>query len=187
MTALGLLWLPVVPTLSSQLYIYLQSVQGYIAAPITCVFAVGLLWRGANGTGALTCLIVGSSLGLLRLIAEITLGRQYQVGLPVLRVVYALFVGSNFLHFTALLFVTCVGVLVAASFAAPLPEYNLAPSSIPAMPSLRSLFMGETLQADAQDLYSAEGQTKERRRQVMCLIASGLVLLSVASVLVIFN
>lgn len=34
----SLLWVPIVSKLSSQLFLYLQSVQSYISSPIACVF-----------------------------------------------------------------------------------------------------------------------------------------------------
>ena len=34
------------------LYQYLQSVQGYLAPPITAVFLLGLFWTRINGAGA---------------------------------------------------------------------------------------------------------------------------------------
>lgn len=189
MTVLGLLWLPVVPRLSSQLYIYLQSVQGYIAAPITCVFLVGVLWRGANGTGAMTCLVAGSAIGLLRLIAEITLGRHYAVDTPVLRLVYRLFVGSNFLHFTCGLFITCVGIIVAASLAAPLPAHHpLSNAHAPSLPPLHSLLVG----ADPAAVCSLgdEVPTTEpgvKRHLVAYALSSAFVVCTIATILFIFH
>jgi biotin transporter BioY len=190
MTVLGLLWLPVVPKLSSQLYIYLQSVQGYIAAPITCVFVVGVLWRGANSTGAVACLTIGSLLGLLRLIAEITLGRHYEVGIPVLRLLYSLFVGSNFLHFTCALFITCVGIIVAASHLAPLPHHNLptidtGPSPLPPLwPLLRRSFAGDEADDDA-GLSSKPFSSRSRMAGYVGM--SVVVVLSIAIIQVVFR
>ena len=40
---LGLMWIPIMPLISEGgLYQYLQSVQGYLAPPITAVFLLGL-------------------------------------------------------------------------------------------------------------------------------------------------
>ena len=57
--------------LSNQMYMYLQSVQAYIGAPITAVFITGILWRGATGIGAIATLVVGMGLGLCRFIIDI--------------------------------------------------------------------------------------------------------------------
>jgi len=49
LVVLGLLWIPFMKFISSQLYIYLQSVQAYIAPPIVAVFLLGLLLPRLNG------------------------------------------------------------------------------------------------------------------------------------------
>src|ERR1700741_3806234 len=44
LVVLGLLWVPFIKLPSSQLYIYLQSVQAYISPPIAACFILGILW-----------------------------------------------------------------------------------------------------------------------------------------------
>jgi len=66
MMGLGLLWIPVLGAFTSELYVYLQSVQGYLSPPITAVFLLGLFWKGSNHYGAMTCLILGTILGMSR-------------------------------------------------------------------------------------------------------------------------
>ncbi|MDP9262866.1 MAG: sodium:solute symporter, partial [Acidobacteriota bacterium] len=51
MVVLGILWVPFIPLISSQLFIYLQSVQAYISPPIAACFVLGILWPRLNGTG----------------------------------------------------------------------------------------------------------------------------------------
>lgn len=114
MVVAGLLWIPFMRYISEQLYIYLQSVQAYIAPPITAVFLLGLLWPRVNGTGAIASLLTGFVLGLARLVGE--LNKDAFVGTPV-----ELFVTMNFLHFAAALFALCAGVLVVVSYLTP-PE-----------------------------------------------------------------
>jgi len=38
----GLAWIPMMKYVSPQLYIYLQSIQAYIAPPIAAVFLLGV-------------------------------------------------------------------------------------------------------------------------------------------------
>jgi SSS family solute:Na+ symporter len=109
----GLLWIPLMQLISGQLYQYLQSVQAYIAPPIAAVFLLGLLWSRLNARGAMAALLTGFVLGMARLAAELNKGR-----LDGWLYVYA---DVNFLHFAALLFVVCAGVLVLASLTAPPP------------------------------------------------------------------
>lgn len=56
------------------LYVYLQSVQGYLAPPITAVFLLGLFFRRVNRTGAVWGLGVGFALGLAKLTIQALFG-----------------------------------------------------------------------------------------------------------------
>ena len=65
---LGMAWIPVMYKVAGGgLYVYLQSVQGYLAPPITAVFLLGLFWKRINAQGAMWGLIVGFVLGMLKL------------------------------------------------------------------------------------------------------------------------
>ena len=110
---LGVLWIPLLRTLSGQLYTYLQSVQAYIAPPIAAVFFVGLFWKRINATGAITALAGGFVLGMGRLVAEIN---SQHLGGWLLT-----FAEINFLHFAIFLFLACIGLLVIASLVTPPP------------------------------------------------------------------
>ena len=111
---LGVLWIPLLQSLSGQLYIYLQSVQAYIAPPIAAVFFIGLFWKRINSTGAMTALVGGFVLGMGRLVAEIN--SQYLSGWLL---TYA---EINFLHFAIFLFLACIGMLVIGSLITPPPS-----------------------------------------------------------------
>src|SRR3981081_3434864 len=63
MVLLGLLWVPFIHYISSQLYIYLQSVQAYISPPISACFILGILLPRLNGAGSITSLLTGFVLG----------------------------------------------------------------------------------------------------------------------------
>src|SRR5258707_2231902 len=72
MVFLGLAWIPLMKFVNSQIYLYLQSVQAYIAPPIAACFLLGLFFRRLNGTGAMASLVTGLVLGVLRLVLELT-------------------------------------------------------------------------------------------------------------------
>ncbi|HEX8319500.1 sodium:solute symporter [Longimicrobium sp.] len=114
LVVLGLAWIPLMKLISGQLYQYIQSVQAYIAPPITAVFLLGLLWSRLNARGAMASLLVGFVLGMGRLAAELN-----KANLDGSLLAYA---EINFLHFAALLFIVCSLVLVAASMTAPAPS-----------------------------------------------------------------
>lgn len=104
---LGIAWIPLMANISGVLYEYLQSVQSYIAPPITAVFLLGIFWKRMNTVGALATLISGFVLGMFRLAAELNKtslkGWLYE------------WATINFLHFCILLFIIClsIGILVS--------------------------------------------------------------------------
>src|SRR2546429_2375635 len=72
MVFLGLLWIPFMKYISSQIYIYLQSVQAYIAPPIAACFLLGLFYRRLNGSGAISSLLPRLALCVLRVVVRPT-------------------------------------------------------------------------------------------------------------------
>lgn len=116
LVGLGLAWIPFMKYVSPQLYIYLQSVQAYIAPPIAACFLLGVLMPRLNGIGAMSALIVGFILGALRLGLELGRAHLTQGG------VWAWIAGINFLHFAALLFVLSTVILVGVSYATAAPD-----------------------------------------------------------------
>ena len=68
---LGMVWIPMMKGISPVLYQYLQSVQSYLAPPIASVFLLGVFFKRINGTGALTTMVVGFIIGLLRIFLEL--------------------------------------------------------------------------------------------------------------------
>lgn len=103
----GLAWIPMMQFISGQLYVYLQSVQGYISPPIAAVFLLGIASKRMNAQGAIAALLSGFVLGMTRLIAELS-----KDSLGGLLHTYAT---VNFLHFAIFLFVVCSIVLVVVS------------------------------------------------------------------------
>jgi len=117
MVLLGLLWVPFIHLISSQLYIYLQSVQAYISPPISACFVLGILWPRLNGQGAITSLLTGFLLGTVRFIAELMAaqGTQFSGLMEWL-------VKMNFLHYAIFMFIVCSAVLVGVSLMTPAPD-----------------------------------------------------------------
>jgi len=121
--ALGILWIPIMPMISEGgLYQYLQSVQGYLAPPITAVFLLGLFYRRINGTGALLGLTVGFVLGMAKLTIQALVGGELVQGPG-----WLVAIGEyNFLFASAWLFGISVLIVVGASLLTRAPD----PSSI---------------------------------------------------------
>ncbi|MDH3652081.1 MAG: sodium:solute symporter [Saprospiraceae bacterium] len=114
LVVLGLAWIPFMGIFSDQLFLYLQSVQAYIAPPIAAVFLFGVFNRRINSYGAMACLLTGFFLGLFMF--------ALQIKKDLLNGVILDFASINFLHFALLLFVICSLVLVTVSWMTPAPS-----------------------------------------------------------------
>jgi SSS family solute:Na+ symporter len=113
---LGILWIPIMQNISGVLYEYLQSVQSYIAPPIAAVFLLGIFYKRINSRGALTTLVVGLLVGIIRISLELAVDHLTPGSLLHL-------IGStNFLTFAAWFFLFCVILCLAVSFTAPAPS-----------------------------------------------------------------
>jgi SSS family solute:Na+ symporter len=110
MVGLGILWVPFISSLSTEVYIYLQSVQAYVSPPIAAVFLFGIFWPRANRHGAITALGAGAVLGGARFILE--LNRT-----SVIAQMFGSLVTMNFLHFAVVLFLVSSLLLVGVSLA----------------------------------------------------------------------
>lgn len=117
MVVLGLAWVPFIHLISSQLYIYLQSVQAYISPPIAVCFVLGILWPRLNGQGAISSLLAGFVLGSVRFVAEIFAAKGTEFSGIMLTLVT-----MNFLHYAIFMFIVCSLVLVGVSLMTPAPE-----------------------------------------------------------------
>jgi SSS family solute:Na+ symporter len=117
MVLLGLAWVPFIHLISSQLYIYLQSVQAYISPPIAVCFILGILWPRMNGAGAISSLLTGFVLGSVRFVAEIFAAKG-----TVFTGAMNWIVTMNFLHYAIFMFVVCAAVLVIVSMMTPAPD-----------------------------------------------------------------
>lgn len=117
----GLIWIPVMAKISGGgLYLYLQSVQGYLAPPITAVFLLGLFWKRTTSPAAVTGLIIGFALGLGKTLIQAIYGKaEDKIHEPELLAKIADF---NFLYFSCVLFFICLTVIVVTSLLTKKPD-----------------------------------------------------------------
>ena len=120
----AIICVPLVKLISSQVYLYLQSLQGYISPPITAVFLWGFILKKVNAKAAITTLILGEGIGFLRLILELVYGTNLK-GMGILSPL----VQINFLHFSIFLFLLSTAVILLISYL-PQREKKLRVSSI---------------------------------------------------------
>lgn len=160
---LGILWIPIMANISGVLYEYLQSVQSYIAPPITAVFLLGIFSKRINSRGAMAALVSGLVIAVVRLALELA-----KDGLNPDGVLFA-FGDMNFLVFSAWFFLFSILIAVGVSLATP-PQSEL---------QLRGLTSG-TL---------SEQQKIENKASynVWDIVASLIVVAIVAYVMIYFN
>jgi SSS family solute:Na+ symporter len=115
---LGMLWIPVMKVISGGgLYQYLQSVQGYLAPPITAVFLLGLFWTRLNGRGAVWALVGGFVLGMGKLTCQALFGAG-KIESPAILAAVGDF---NFLYATGVLFVASAALMIIGSLTSAPP------------------------------------------------------------------
>jgi SSS family solute:Na+ symporter len=116
----GMIWIPVMKKISDGgLYQYLQSVQGYLAPPITAVFLLGLCWKRMNSAGATWALGGGFALGMVKLTAQSFFGSaEGKIHDPAFLAAIADF---NFLYATGVLMLISVIIMVVVSLMTPPP------------------------------------------------------------------
>jgi len=116
---LGIIWIPVMKLISGGgLYQYLQSVQGYLAPPITATFLLGLFFKRINARGALAGLVLGFILGMVKLTLQAMDGGGAFGDSGLLHAI-----GSyNFLYAGGWLFLISIVIVVGVSLTAPAPS-----------------------------------------------------------------
>ena len=70
---MGICWVLVIKSLHSDLYVYLQSVQGYLSPAIAVLFLLGVFWKRATAPAALWAFVVGVAGGFARLAADLVM------------------------------------------------------------------------------------------------------------------
>ncbi|MHC4249464.1 MAG: sodium:solute symporter [Planctomycetota bacterium] len=118
---LGILWIPVMAEIKQDggLYKYLQSVQGYLAPPITAVFLLGLFHDRVNAKGAVWGLSVGFVLGMLKLTVQALFGDGKTFESPA----FLAWIGDfNFLYASGMLFLISVCIVLAVSYTSAPPD-----------------------------------------------------------------
>lgn len=112
---LGMAWIPVMHKVAGGgLYQYLQSVQGYLAPPITAVFLLGLFWKRINAQGAMWGLLSGFLLGM----AKLTIQAKFSTmdAAKIADPAWLAAIGDfNFLYASGVLFAISIAVVIGVS------------------------------------------------------------------------
>jgi SSS family solute:Na+ symporter len=142
---MGVCWVLVIKSLHSDLYVYLQSVQGYLSPAIAVLFLLGVFWRRATAPAALWAFVAGVVGGFARLGADlimrddgltvaalkqqlyhrvITLD-QYGAALAPIRARHGWVFGFwniHWLYYTQILLVVTAALMIAISLMTRAPE-----------------------------------------------------------------
>jgi SSS family solute:Na+ symporter len=142
---MGVCWVLVIKSLHSDLYVYLQSVQGYLSPAIAVLFLLGVFWKRATATAALWAFVVGVIGGFARLAADLVMRDdgalvaalkqqryhktitldQYTAALAPIRARHGWvfdFWSIHWLYYTQILLVTTALLMIVLSFLTRPPE-----------------------------------------------------------------
>lgn len=107
---MAILCVPLVKIISSQVYLFMQGVQAYIGPPITAVFIFGILFKKTTAQAAIWTLIIGESIGILRLVVDMLVNMNYITDPFIISIIQI-----NFLHFAILSFLICSLLIILIS------------------------------------------------------------------------
>jgi SSS family solute:Na+ symporter len=113
---LGIAWIPTMKLIADVLYEYLQKVQTLIGPAIAAVFLLGIFFKRITDKGAFTGLVTGFTIGMARLILDMTRNHLDPGG------ILMDFVNINWLHFCIYLFLFSIFLIVVVSLCTRKPD-----------------------------------------------------------------
>lgn len=112
---MGMAWIPLMGRVSDGLYNYLQSVQSYMAPPISAVFLLGVFFKRLNAQGAYSSMVIGFIVGMSKLALQLMQDQLTPGSL------FHQFATMNFLYFCIYLFIFSIILFVVVSMLTPAP------------------------------------------------------------------
>ncbi len=121
---LGIIWIPIMEKIGGGvMYQYLQNVQSYIAPPVAAVFILGIVWKKVNSKAAITTLMAGLVLLIIRLSSEIYFQPEISSNTIVDSYMFV-FATINFSHMAILMFIFSILLCVGVTLSTAEPEYS---------------------------------------------------------------
>lgn len=119
LVGIGIVWLPIVSQgHGGQLFVYLQTIQSYLAPPTCAVFIIGMLWPGLTEVGALSSMLFGLVFGIIRISMDAVYPKPHcgevddRPG----------FVRLHFMYYALIMFAACIVLMCVLSlFTRPVP------------------------------------------------------------------
>ena len=120
---LGILWIPVMKSVGSVLYNYLQDVQSVLAPGIAAAFLLGILSKRITPKGGMWGLISGFIIGITRLSANVYYSSHPEAAGSWFK---AAFYDFNWLFFSGCMLVACMLIVIVVSmFTKPAPAEQI--------------------------------------------------------------
>lgn len=116
---LGILWIPIMRSIGSVLYAYLQDVQSVLAPGIAATFLLGITWKRTSAKGGMWGLITGMIIGLTRLGANVFYSNAPNAPASLFKYVFH---DINWLFFCGWMFLLCMVVIVIVSLVTEAPS-----------------------------------------------------------------
>ena len=116
---LGILWIPIMRSIGSVLYNYLQDVQSVLAPGIAAAFLLGICWKRASAKGGMWGLISGIVIGLTRLGSTIYFSNHPLAADSWFK---AVFYDYNWLYFCGTMLIVCCLVVIIVSLFTKAPD-----------------------------------------------------------------
>ena len=121
---LGIIWIPIMEKIGGGvMFQYLQNVQSYIAPPVAAVFILGIVWKSVNSNAAITTLMAGLVLLIIRLRSEIYFQPEISSDTIVDSYMFV-FATINFSHMAILMFIFSILLCVGVTLSTTEPEYS---------------------------------------------------------------
>jgi SSS family solute:Na+ symporter len=118
-SVISVLWAPLIPLLSAQVWVYGTMISSYLSPPIMCVSVFGIVWGRANEKGALAAMIVGFITGVFRFSLDLINGAVGGVDqIPVLRQIISI----NYLEFGVCSLFFCLFIMIVVSLLSEPPR-----------------------------------------------------------------
>ena len=130
---LGILWIPIMKSVGSVLYNYLQDVQSVLSPGIAAAFLLGICWKRTSAMGGLWSLCAGLIIGMTRLGAKVVYTMlsgsagyddvaTWAVATGHDGVFYQVFYGCNWLFFSGWMLLFCIVLCIVVSLLTKAPE-----------------------------------------------------------------
>ncbi|MDR0537609.1 MAG: sodium:solute symporter [Tannerellaceae bacterium] len=116
---MGILWIPIMRSVGSVLYAYLQDVQSVLAPGIAAAFLLGITWKRASAAGGFAGLAAGLIIGLTRLGAKVYYSSAGATDASMFK---SLFYDLNWLFFCGWMFLFCIVVVIVVSLLTRVPD-----------------------------------------------------------------